>query len=278
MDEASHKRKRKKKTKTKKPPLLYRNSKNKLNFFSSLLSSSSLPSQPRRISVFFGCFLLVYLTLFCILRLDREGADGMNDLLWLCNLSLVLGASGMIFHNTLFIGISMACVAFSHISFTYDLIFWTLFDQFPLGRTTFIEESSLSSLWWTTLHQTWYLPICFTVLYIDYEHEGIKSICWVYSTFINLGLALIARVSRYTIQDKKLIYQHLNTGHEFWTETQTLIHRYDSSPWFIYLLWQLLFESFFLNGICFLFLKLFSKLLLEKSDIAFGSHKSHKQL
>jgi len=279
-----HKRKRKKK---KKNSANYKRDRSNLHdaskskgkeFFASLLGSSNIPTQPRPLSFFFGVVIVLYLTLFSILRVQYEGAEGLNDLLWICNLALILGATGMIFQNTLFIGISMACVAFSHISFSYDLVFWTLFDQFPMGRATFLEEPEFQDLWWTTLHQVWYLPLCFTILYIDYEHEGIQLVYWIHTTIINFAMGAIGRISHFRMHDNKIVYHHLSTGHEFWKETDTLIHRYDSSSWLVYLVWIFLLESLFLNGICFIFLKLFSQLLLERTPpLLLRVQKSDKQ-
>eukprot|EP01121_Diplochlamys_sp_Union-15-3_P000518 TRINITY_DN10453_c0_g1_i1.p1 TRINITY_DN10453_c0_g1~~TRINITY_DN10453_c0_g1_i1.p1 ORF type:complete len:291 (-),score=30.29 TRINITY_DN10453_c0_g1_i1:66-938(-) len=251
-------------------------------FFSSLLSTPDLPLQPRPLSFYFGVILLSYLVFFSAIRLHYEGIEGLNDLLWLPNLTLILGAVGMLIQNTMFIGVSVACVAFSHITFTYDLFFWTFFDKFPMGRATFIEDIELDDIlrWGTTLHQVWYLPLCFAILHVDYENIGLKWKYWIHSSFIIVVLGALGRYSQYKMPTNTETYLHLSTGHEFLQEPGSLIHRHDSSSWTLFILWLFLFESVFLNGMCYVFLKLLSKLLLEKDavpDIPTNVFKTHKQ-
>jgi len=58
-----------------------------------------------------------------------------------------------------------------------------------------------------------------------------------------------------------------NTGHEFWLpnhkDSHNIVHKFDSSPFPLFLIWGFLVQSVLLNGSCFVFLKLLSILMLE---------------
>jgi len=229
-------------------------------------------SRRRIFSVFTGLFLLAYITYFCYVHSLEPVSNGSYDVLWLCNLSLVLAAVGMLVQNPVIIGTAAGCVAFSHMSWMFDVTYWVLFDTFQIGRAQYLEEHEFDNLWWTTLHHVWFIPLCLTVLHIDYYSFGVKMYSWVYTVGIYAFMATVAYfgfISKDVPSSLKL-HQYvfdLNTGHEFWLSSYkdgyNMVHWFDDSPWTVYLMWSIAIEGVLLNGICFIFLKLFSLLLLE---------------
>jgi len=235
--------------------------------------SRFMASRRRIFSVVSGLFLLAYITYFCrVHSQEAEVSNGAYDVLWLCNLSLVLAAVGMLLQNPVVIGTAIGCVAFSHMSWMFDVTYWVLFDTFQIGRAQYLEEHEFDNLWWTTLHHVWFIPLCLTVLHIDYYSFGVKMYSWVYTVGIYAFMASVAYFG-FTSKDVPAslkLHQYVfdfNTGHEFWLssykDAHNMVHWFDDSPWPVYLVWSIAIEGVLLNGICFIFLKLFSLLLLE---------------
>jgi len=158
--------------------------------------------------------------------------------------------------------------------------------RFKIGRAKYLEEQEYDNLWWTTLHQAWFIPLCLTVLHIDYNSFGVKMYCWVYTMGIYAFMTTVAyfgfnsRDSQHGRGQPHVFY--FNTGHEFWVPTFKdaknimWIHKYDDEPWPIYLICSLLIEGVLLNGISFIFLKLFSLLLLEDLAEQLGGRETKK--
>jgi len=63
------------------------------------------------------------------------------------------------------------------------------------------------------------------------------------------------------------LHSEIDTGHEFWLpshkDSYNVVHLFDDASIIVYILWRLLIEAGLLNGVCFIFLKIFSALLLE---------------
>jgi hypothetical protein len=113
----------------------------------------------------------------------------------------------------------MACCSFSHAAYVYDVVMWLLFDMFPMGRVNFMgtswmhllggeggfvspvltlplcaEEFDMGSLWWTTMHQIWYIPLCFVVLFCEYRGTGVPTISWLYMAVINSLFLVLSKL------------------------------------------------------------------------------------
>jgi len=234
------------------------------------------PSRRRFFSILVGLFLLAYVIYFSYAHSEEAAVSyGVYDILWLCNLSLVFAAIGMLARNPMIIGTAVGCVAFSHMSWMFDVTYWILFDTFQIGRATYLEEQEFDTLWFTTLHQVWFIPLCLTVLHIDFPGFGVKMYSWLYTVGIYTFMASVAYFGFDVgnIPSSLNIKQYVldfNTGHEFWLpaykDTFNVVHRFDDSPWPLYVAWSVAIEAVILNGSCFIFLKLFSLLLLE--DVA----------
>jgi len=81
-------------------------------------------------------------------------------------------------------------------------------------------------------------------------------------------LILIFKFTDLTIENKPRQYVFdLNTGHEFWQvshkDAYNIVHLFDNASLPLYILWRILIEAGLLNGVCFIFLKILSVLLLE---------------
>lgn len=243
----------------------------------SVQSSKKLTVQPRPLSFFAGISIIIYVLCFlCARHYHRGSGEGLYTFLWVSNFSLLMGALGMILQNSTVIGTSVACVAFSHLAWNYDLFHWMVFNTIPIGRLSYIIDDEYDDIWWTTLHPLWYVPLCFAVLYCDYPLKGLELKCWYYATLINLICTLLTRF--WCISDNSSYCPNLNTSHEFVdVNTETFLHHFDNSSIIVYLLWRCLWDSVLLNGVCFLFLKVLAKILLEPSKVHI-EEKQQKQM
>jgi len=229
-------------------------------------------SRRRLFSIVVGLFLLFYVVHFSYVHSETGVSNGAYDILWLCNFSLIVAAIGMLTQNPLIIGTAIGCVAFSHMSWMFDVMYWIFFDTFQIGRAKYLEEQEFDELWWTTLHQFWFIPLCLTVLHIDYHCFGVKLYSWVYTIGIYAFMASVAYFgfkssdAPSSLKLDQYVFD-FNTGHEFWLpsykDAYNIVHWFDDSPWPLYVVWSILIEGVLLNGICFIFIKLFSLLLLE---------------
>jgi len=256
-------------------PLLRKKSSLNVPTTSHLVSQTGRFSRIRNrgFSLSVGILLLFYLGHYSYLHHTfGQISNGVYDILWLSNISLGFAAVGMLLQRPLVISIAVACVAFSHISWIFDVSYWLLFDSFQIGRALYLEEQEYDNLWWTTLHQFWFIPLCLLVLYVDYHAFGLPFKSWVYSILIYAVVALIAyfnfNFTDTTIKHKPRQYVlDLNTGHEFWLpahkDAYNIVHLFDNASLPFYILWRILIEGGLLNGVCFIFLKLLSVLLLE---------------
>jgi len=266
------------------------NDKKSMDNHSSNISSSSSQSMSsptgrfskikrRGFSVVIGFLLLIYLFYYRHLHIEFNKNNGLHDILWLANLSVGIAALGMILQRPFIISTAVACVSFSHISWMFDVIYWLVFDTFQIGRALYLEEQEYDDIWWTTLHQFWFIPLCLLVLHVDYYSYGLPLKTWIYSTFIYAIMAIIAYNYYFIIIDlpKNKSRYHifdLNTGHEFWLPSQkdayNIVHLFDNSPPLVYVSWRILIEAGLLNGVCFIFLKMLSILLLEDLESKIG--------
>jgi len=147
---------------------------------------------------------------------------------------------------------------------------------FPIGKASYIEENN--GLWLSTLHSLWFLPLCYIVLYVDYKPRGIELSSFKSAIFIN---CLMASIAYYLSQDSTKIKYNFNTGHEFWTISESFqfnqLIKNENESYLRFIMWSLLIESFLFNGICFIFLKIISYLLIELTQIKSEKFKNKKQ-
>jgi len=251
-------------------------------------NTKSVTSQSfRPVSVFVGFLLIFYITFYYNKHFTEFGHFGsFHNILYLSNFCLLIAAVAMISQNPSLIALAIACASFSHISWLYDIFLWNFSNTQAFNRVTYLSDTltpSIQLLWPTTLHHLWFLPLCFCVLHFDYRMVGIHVNVWVQMCAINIVMSTISYFGFGNIHDENL--PDFNTGHEFWLISHAqslaplqhssplpellvqhhtnLIHKYDTSPFLIFLIWTFLVQSVLLNGTCFLLLKVLSVLFLE---------------
>lgn len=242
----------------------------------------------RPFSVAIGFLLIFYLTYFYNKHSGEFGQFGaIQNCFYLANSSLLIASLGLLMQNSSIIALAISCASFSHVSWLYDIILWSFFDKQSFGRVSYLADTltpSLQTLWPTTLHHLWFLPLCFVVLHLDYRMVGVKIDVWMKMCVINVLMSTISYFGFGNIHDGSV--PDFNTGHEFWlishaqshTQSQhvssplpqiliqhqsNIIHKFDSSPFLIFLIWTFMVQSVLLNGTCFLLLKVFSIIFLE---------------
>eukprot|EP01130_Rhizamoeba_saxonica_P019231 TRINITY_DN988_c0_g1_i1.p1 TRINITY_DN988_c0_g1~~TRINITY_DN988_c0_g1_i1.p1 ORF type:complete len:222 (-),score=17.03 TRINITY_DN988_c0_g1_i1:323-988(-) len=144
------------------------------------------------LSKMIGASICLYFIGFILAHVHARDFVGFVDMLYLSNMAVLIGGVGMIFSSVSVIGVSIVCVAFSHTSFVYDLMYWLLWNQFPVGSAGYLEELDLSPCWFFTLHKLWYMPLCFVVLYKEYKNETISIKSWYFATGLNIFMVSVA--------------------------------------------------------------------------------------
>lgn len=69
-----------------------------------------------------GYILIGYFFALIPLRTYAQGISAIPEMLWACNVALLLCGFGCLFHNPLLIGSSIALVSFPHLSWYVQLL------------------------------------------------------------------------------------------------------------------------------------------------------------
>jgi len=258
----------------------------------------------RPFSLLLGTFFIYYTLFFYNRNIEEYGQnDATKNLLYVTNFAVLLGGISMVFQNPFFLGVSISLVWFSHLSFAYDLLLWCFYDTQAFGRVSYLDDPDphIQELWPLTLHQLWFLPISLLTLHFDFRNVGVPVKAWGVVCLINM---IINTVGYFWFPDTNGLVPNFSTGHELWHLTPTIthhhyhhphsqpsssspeqsliqpnvIHSYDKSAFPVYLFYSFLLQSVLFNGLCFIFLKLLSFLLLEdttKVIISWGNNKNN---
>lgn len=123
------------------------------------------------------------------------------------------------------VGLSIALVSTSHMTFMYDLLVWLLFDRFPLGRAAYLESDIDFSIWATTLHQFWYLPLVCCIIYCEYSGQlRLMKRYWFFATLLSFLLAILAKT--HFVEPRLVMGTELNFVPDFGTSQLYLVQKF----------------------------------------------------
>lgn len=83
------------------------------------------------------------------------------------------------------------------------MIFWIFFETFPIGITSYVEYpvTEISEpIFWTSLHQIWFLPFIYLVIYFDFPNSKFGKNEWVLSSLIGLVFSVFEKFSKKLIK------------------------------------------------------------------------------
>jgi hypothetical protein len=160
-----------------------------------------------------GLFLVSYFVMLAVYRYSVRGTAGAYDLLWLCNMALLVAGVACLFNLPELVACTCGAVAFSHVSWNLDVILWSLDKGMPFGTASYLLWPGTSA--WeivTTLHHVWMIPL----LAVALRRVGKR---FVFSHMLK-GMALpgvLVPLSYYvTPKTHGETYLNINMSHEFW--------------------------------------------------------------
>ncbi len=160
-----------------------------------------------------GLFLVLYFLVLAVYRYTIRGTAGVYDLLWLCNMALLVSGLACLFDLPELAACTCGAVAFSHVSWNLDVLLWSLGKGMPFGTASYILWPTTSA--WeivTTLHHVWMIPLLAATL----RRVGKR---FVFSHMLK-GMALpgvLVPASYYlTPKTHGETYLNVNMSHEFW--------------------------------------------------------------
>lgn len=209
-----------------------------------------------RLATAAGVWLILYYLILIPVRYGLKGKAGLYDLLWGCNFTLLMGATGCFLKNRLVVATSLTMVAFAHMSWCGDALTWMLTGDFPIGTSSYIawpETTYLEIA--STLHHVWFIPLMFTVLY---GNGGIPFKTVPLTVLCSIGLMLIGRT--FTPIECDGIYLNVNMAHEVWKDTpiallQKANELRDSQGYHVYVVYVASLANT-INFVCYLVMRL----------------------
>ena len=187
-------------------------------------------------------WLLIYLLLLAAVRYSLRGGWGLLDLLWGCNVAMMIAAYGLFTHNSTLVGTGIAISAFPHLLWCVDVGSYLLTGVFPIGSAQYVTWPSTPVVEiYTTLHHVWLIPL---LLWCLRGNGGMPwtSLPWAITTTAIIGL--IARFStplQVQLWDGSTFYMNVNMSHEFWREVKggilDVFHIADGQHWLVYHAW-----------------------------------------
>ncbi|CAH0481725.1 unnamed protein product [Peronospora belbahrii] len=166
-------------------------------------------------------FVGLYVFMMVISRFYEHGTYVLYEMLWACNVSLVLVFMALLFSKPFLVGIAMVTVSGDHLLWYIDTLSFVLHGKFVTGAMkylTYPENRSFSKTFFAT-HHLWFLPVCF---YITAAHNGMHSSSFVGSCILTSFLAAFCRAfTPFTVQvpgNEHIIYLNVNGGYAFWKD------------------------------------------------------------
>ena len=205
-----------------------------------------------------GCAVLVYTAILLVTRTAEYGSIAVAEMLWGCNVALLMFSLGAMTGRPLLMGGASNIVAIDQLCWYVDALGFLFVRKFPVGVAKYLT-------WWdvpvakkvTALHHLWFLPLC--VVMVRRSGGLPMGHSWLLSCASTCVLAAISRAC--TPQDAvvprtgKLMHLNINLSHAFWKDIDVgFLHIFDNAPACIFLPYLMVVCNLLLNGLPCLFL------------------------
>lgn len=142
-----------------------------------------------------GWFLLFYLIgIFMIRIYETKTSSVCLELMWGCNISLLLTSIGCIFGKPLLISMSIGLVGLDQIIWHIDIITHICFNKMLIGAAGYLnntEQGYLRTI--TSFHHIWFLYLSLNCLKIGKSY--IHSVAFPLSMLLGLSAMIYARIA-----------------------------------------------------------------------------------
>ncbi|RMX64741.1 hypothetical protein DD238_004556 [Peronospora effusa] len=201
-----------------------------------------------KVKVFIG----LYTIMLVVSRFYEHGTYVLYEMLWGCNVSLVLVVMALSLSNTFLVGVTMVMVSGDHLLWYIDTLSFILTGKFITGAMKYFscpENRSFSKTVFAT-HHLWFLPVCF---YITTPHGGMHSSSYMGSCILSFFLASYCRAfTPFEVRipgSENVLHLNVNGGYAFWKDIDIpLLHLLDHHHPALYLPFLVIVGNLVANG------------------------------
>jgi len=207
--------------------------------------------------------LLLYYGFMMFVRYQHRGLYALADTLWVCNLNILLAATGIAFRSPTLIGATVTAVFVPHTVWTIDMISWLVTGNFPIGMAAYMAWPQTS---WaeriSSTHHSWFIPLCILVMYKLKGKLILKS--WLICLFLIIPVFMTSLIfpEEIILENGNTYYLNINMAHGWWRDVSgwpfSMIPK-DHTPYYIFLHIFTLVKF----SISFLVLKIVTKFILK---------------
>ena len=206
-------------------------------FASDAIESSSRCEPMRMLGACLGAYYLVLV----ISRIAMLGPHYAFDVLWGCNVSLLLTAVGLLTGRPLLLGTSACVVCIDQLCWYADLIMYPVCGTFVVGVAKYLASPTTSRIHKiTSTHHIWFLPLIWYAFY-TWEVSTMPLRSQACSVVVTAYLAFAARaMTPFQVKEKtgSISYLNINLCYEFWKDVPIApLHALDHAPAAVYLPW-----------------------------------------
>jgi hypothetical protein len=201
----------------------------------------------------FGMSILLYLAILHSSRCATLGLHYLGEILWGCNIALLLAGVGITTNRPLMVGGAVCIVAVDQLSWYIDIVGYIITRKFPVGVAKYMLAKHTT---WvhvmTGTHHVWFIPV--SIFWLR-NHGGIPSGSYWASVSITSIIAIAARfLTPYSIRNgtnnQDVRVWNINLCYEFYDDVAIPpLHILDQRPAYIYLPFLIIVCNFILNVI-----------------------------
>ncbi|TDH66762.1 hypothetical protein CCR75_002151 [Bremia lactucae] len=191
-----------------------------------------------------GAFVALYTAMMVLSRFYEHGTYVLYEMLWGCNISLVLVVMALYFSKPFLVGVAMVTVSGDQLLWYLDFFSYIFCGKFIMGVMTYLtypENRSISKTVFAT-HHLWFLPLLLMAVRIQITcgHGGMHGSSFVGSSILTTFLAIFCRAftpfQARVPGSEHVVYLNVNGCYEFWKDIDIpLLHLFDQQHPALYL-------------------------------------------
>jgi len=167
-----------------------------------------------------GVWLVVYYIMMMIGRFPYRGIYAFLDTFWLCNINLLIAASGIALGNPALIGATVTSVFVAHVLWVVDVLTWWTFGFFPVGNAAYVAWPDTP---WaeiiTSTHHVWFIPL---MLFVLHKNGGFVSRSYLISITFIAPVILVSLLfpEEVVLHTGQTYYMNVNMAHGWWKDVR----------------------------------------------------------
>eukprot|EP01015_Nassula_variabilis_P027832 TRINITY_DN5750_c0_g1_i4.p1 TRINITY_DN5750_c0_g1~~TRINITY_DN5750_c0_g1_i4.p1 ORF type:complete len:236 (-),score=17.78 TRINITY_DN5750_c0_g1_i4:67-774(-) len=202
--------------------------------------------------------LLAYMIALLVTRLKLSGPEALYDLIWACNVGLIVAIYGMYTNNSVLVGSSMVLISIDQVLWYIDILGYLFTKKFPIGVAKYLTwegQPFIKKVF--SMHHIWFIPLLLKILK---NSGGLSNSSFLMSVKLSLLLSVIARLTtpKMIKSSHGETYLNINLSWECWKDIKLkFLHLCNDMPMYM----TVPFNNTLWNSGNFVFFLLLKKLL-----------------